>query len=41
MVLVADKVGSNTNMIDNGHHGGEKFVVKKGTVPKNTELKNR
>ena len=34
MCLVVDEVGGNTNMVDDGHRGGEKFVVPKGTVPK-------
>ena len=29
MGLVADEVGSNTNMVDDKHNAGEKFVVEK------------
>ena len=34
-VVVADKVGGNTNMTDNGHKGGEKLWLRKAQFRNN------
>jgi len=40
MVLFVDEVGCNTSQVGDGHVGGQKKIVPRGTVPKETATTN-